>query len=94
MKIESVRHKGLKRLLEEDDARGLRNDLVPRLRKVLSALIAAEDMDGVYGPPGWRIHQLSGSREGTWSISISGNWRLTFNIVNGKIVDLDLEDYH
>lgn len=94
MQIHSVRHKGLKRFLEDDDDRGIRRDLVGRVRNVLTVLIAAADMDGVQGPPGWRIHQLSGDREGTWSISVSGNWRITFDIEQGKIVNLDLEDYH
>jgi len=94
MQIHSVRHKGLKRFLEDDDDRGIRRDLVGRVRNVLTVLIAAADMDGVQGPPGWRIHPLSGDREGTWSIAVSGNWRITFDIEQGKIVNLDLEDYH
>jgi len=51
-------------------------------------------MDGVAGPPGWRIHHLTGDRVGTWSLSVSGNWRLTFTLDSGEISDLDLEDYH
>ena len=51
-------------------------------------------MNGVIGPPGWRIHQLKGDRAGTWSISVRGNWRLTFDIRQNEICDLDLEDYH
>lgn len=94
MQIQSVRHRGLKRFIEDDDDRGIRRDLVGRVRNILTALIAAEDMSGVQGPPGWRIHQLSGDRAGTWSISASGNWRITFTIEQGKIVNLDLEDYH
>ena len=46
------------------------------------------------GPAGWRIHRLKGDRAGDWSISVSGNWRLTFVIVGGAIVNLNLEDYH
>jgi plasmid maintenance system killer protein len=45
-------------------------------------------------PPGWRVHQLAGDRAGTWSISVSGNWRITFGIERGEITNLDLEDYH
>ncbi len=57
-------------------------------------LIVASDMNEVMGASGWRIHQLTGNRAGTWSISASGNWRITFRIDNGEIVDLNLEDYH
>ena len=94
MVIRSVRHRGLLRLIEDDDSRELRGDLVRRVRNVLAALIAAPDMGGVAGPPGWRVHQLRGDRAGTWSISISGNWRLTFDLRQDEIFDLDLEDYH
>jgi proteic killer suppression protein len=94
MQIRSVRHKGLKQLIEDDDDREIRRDLVRRVRNVLAALISAADMDGVQGPPGWRIHQLSGDRAGTWSISVSGNWRITFDIDKREICNLDLEDYH
>lgn len=72
----------------------VRQDQVSRMRNILAALISAVDMEGVRGPPGWRVHQLTGGRAGTWSISVSGNWRITFEIVNGEIENLDLEDYH
>ena len=94
MIIHSVQHRGLLRLIEDDDTRELRTDLVKRLRNILAMLIAASDMSAVSGPPGWRIHQLKGNRAGTWSISASGNWRLTFNIEQGEIRNLNLEDYH
>jgi proteic killer suppression protein len=94
MKIRSVRHKGLKKFIEENESRMVRQDQVSRMRNILAALISAVDMEGVRGPPGWRVHQLTGGRAGTWSISVSGNWRITFEIVNGEIENLDLEDYH
>lgn len=94
MHIRSVQHRGLLRLIEDDDSRELRPDLVRRLRNILAVLITADDMTKVAGPPGWRIHQLKGARAGTWSISVSGNWRLTFALDQGEICNLDLEDYH
>jgi proteic killer suppression protein len=94
MNIRNVRHKGLKRLLEDDDERGVRHDLVPRMRNILSALVSAPNMAGVRGPPGWRVHQLSGDRAGTWSVSLSGNWRITFDIKGDEVCNLNLEDYH
>lgn len=94
MMILSIKHRGLRRFLEDDDPRELRPDLVNRTRNILTALIAATNMEGVQGPPGWRIHQLTGDRAGTWSISVSGNWRITFKIDGGAITNLDLEDYH
>ena len=94
MIIRSVQHRGLLRFIEDDDNREIRPDLVKRLRNILAVLITAADMNRVAGPPGWRIHQLRGDRAGTWTISVSGNWRLTFEIKQGEIYNLDLEDYH
>ena len=94
MKIRSVRHKGLKYFIEDDDERGIRRDQVNRIRRVLTALLSAEDIEALEGPPGWRIHQLAGDRAGTWSISVSGNWRITFEAKHDEIHNLNLEDYH
>jgi proteic killer suppression protein len=94
MRIRTIKHRGLKRFIEDDDPREIRSDLVNRVRNIIAALVAAPDMEGVLGPPGWRIHQLVGDRAGTWSISASGNWRITFSVDDGEIIDLNLEDYH
>lgn len=94
MLIRSVRHRGLKRLIEDDEDREIGRDVVGRVRRIVTALLSAEDVAGVGGPPGWRIHQLTGDRAGTWSIAVSGNWRITFKVQDDAIVDLDLEDYH
>ena len=94
MRLRGVRHRGLRRLIESDDARELRPDLVNRVRRILTVLIASADIGGVQGPPGWRIQQLTGDRTGTWSISVSGNWRITFRLEDGEIDQLNLEDYH
>lgn len=96
MIIRSVRHQGLKHLIEENNTRGLRPDMANRIRNILTALILADGMRGfrASAPPGWRIHQLSGDRKDTWSVSTAGNWRITFNEENGYLDSLDSEDYH
>ena len=94
MQIRSIKHRGLRRFIERNDDREIRRDLSARIRRVLTALVAAQDVESLDGPPGWRIHQLRGDRAGTWSISVSGNWRITFRIEDQFVVDLDLEDYH
>ena len=93
MDIRSIEHRGLKRFIEDDDARELRRDLAVRIRRVMTALLLAADVKSILGPPGWRIHQLTGDRAGTWSVSVSGNWRITFKLEEGAIVNLNLEDY-
>ena len=44
--------------------------------------------------PGNRLHELKGDRKGAWSITVSGNWRLTFSFEGEDARDVDLEDYH
>jgi toxin HigB-1 len=62
MRVRSVRHKGLKRLIEDDDDRAIRPDLVNRVRRILTALLSTQGIEGLEGPPGWRIHRLTGDR--------------------------------
>lgn len=96
MVIRSVRHRGLRRLIEDDNPRFIGHDLVDRVRKILTALILADHMDGFItdAPPRWRVHRLLGDRQGEWSVSVSGNWRITFEEDDGYIYRLNLEDYH
>lgn len=94
MKLISISHRGLRRFIEANDVRELRGDLVPRIRRVITALVLASGPETILGPPGWRIHQLAGDRAGVWSISVSGNWRITFKVNGAEIHDLNLEDYH
>ena len=91
--IGSIRHKGLKRLYEEDDARGIGANMRTRISEILTVLEAAETIDEV-DIPGYRLHPLSGDRQGYWSVKITGNWRITFRFAAGLAEDLDLEDYH
>ena len=57
---------------------------------VLNAAKLAKDMN----LPGWRWHALKGSMAGRWSVSVSGNWRLTYAFENGDAILVDYEDYH
>lgn len=94
MQIASVRHKGLRRYVETGDKRGLLAGRESRLHHVLSAIRAAKDLKALASFPGLRLHPLKGSRKGQWSLTVTGNWRLTFREADGRLFDLDLEDYH
>jgi len=59
----SIRHKGLKRLHENDNPRGVMAEHVIKLRDILARLDAARtvaDMD----MPGFRLHPLKGELKG------------------------------
>ena len=91
--IETIKHKGLRRLYEENDRRGIRPDMVDKIQKVLSALEAAtgpEDME----LPLFRFHPLTGDWRGTYSVTVKANWRVTFRFQEGAAHDVNLEDYH
>lgn len=94
MDIVSIRHKGLRRFFERDEGRGLPQDRIGKIRQILTAIDSAETLDELETMPGWRLHALRGDRAGTWSISLTGNWRITFRVEDDQVHDLDLEDYH
>lgn len=91
--ISSIKHKGLNAFYESGSKKGIQPTHAPRLRLMLAALDSAqfvEDMD----IPGYRLHPLKGSMKDRWSVSVSGNWRLTFEFKDGNVYLLDYEDYH
>ena len=91
--IKSFRHKGLKRLFETGERRGVAADLADRLRRQLDVLNRARSTRDL-NLPGYRLHQLKGNRAGTLSVTVSGNWRVTFTFEGEDAFDVDLEDYH
>jgi proteic killer suppression protein len=69
-------------------------DTVDKLRKMLAFLDAMQAPEELRALPAWKAHMLRGDRKGTWSLSVTRNWRLTFGIGDDEIIDLNLEDYH
>jgi toxin HigB-1 len=91
--IHSIRHKGLKRLFEDDDMRGVFAEHAEKLRDILARLDAARavaDMD----LPGFRLHALKGDLKGFWAVAVRANWRVIFRFANGDALDVDYIDYH
>jgi len=91
--IKSFRHKGLKKLYETGSTSGIQAKHSNRLRMQLTALDTAQDIDDM-DIPGFKLHPLKGKLKGRWSISVSGNWRVTFEFRDGNAYILDYEDYH
>jgi len=90
--IRSFRHRGLKRLYDGDHRR-VRADQRDRIRDVLFHLDQAQ-MPSDLDLPGYRLHLLKGELRGLWSVTISGNWRITFRFEDGDAFEVDLVDYH
>jgi proteic killer suppression protein len=91
--IRSIRHKGLKRLHEDDDPREVIVEHADKLRDILARLDAAGDISDMH-MPGFRLHPLKGELKGLWAVTVRANWRVTFRIANGDVLDVDYVDYH
>ena len=96
MRIQNFIHKGLKRLYEEDDSKGVSSDTVDKLQKMLAFLDDMQHPEELRSLPSWKVHTLTGDRKGTWSLSVTRNRRLTFRVASAEdeIYDVNLEDYH
>ncbi len=91
--IASFKHRGLEQFFESGTTRGIQAKHVNRSRIILARLNAAtspQDMN----LPGLLLHELMGKRKGTWSVRVSGNWRITFTFDGVDAQDVNLEDYH
>ena len=94
VKIRSFVHKGLRKLYLEDSTKGLPSNAVDKLRAMMTFLQDMRDAEKLRAFPLWKAHQLTGERKGVWSLNVTRNWRLTFQIKDGEIWDIDYEDYH
>ena len=91
--IRSFRHKGLRQLFEHEDGSKLPPDMLMRIRIILSALHAAEGIEGM-NIPTFRLHALKGELKGFFSVAVRANWRIIFRFVVGDVFDVDFVDYH
>jgi proteic killer suppression protein len=91
--IQSIRHKGLRRLYEDDDPRGVAAEHVVKLRDILVRLDASGGVADM-GVAGFKLHPLKGDRRGFWAITVRANWRVIFRFEDGDALDVDYVDYH
>ena len=93
MAILKFRHKGLERFFMNGTTAGIKAKHAGRLRLILGRLnVAVEPRDMAL--PGLKLHALKGDRKGSWAVSVSGNWRVTFKFSGSDVKDVDYEDYH
>jgi len=91
--IKSFKHKGLEKFFHNDDRSHINQQNAPKLARILDRLDASiehQDMN----LPGYKLHMLSGKEKGTWSVWVSGNWRVTFHFDGPDAVAVDYRDYH
>jgi proteic killer suppression protein len=91
--IKRIRHRGLRRLYEDNDRRGLNADHVEKIATILAQLDRAAKPDDM-GLPGFKPHPLKGERAGYWSVTVRANWRIIYRFEGRDVTDVDLTDYH
>lgn len=91
--IKSFKHKGLKQFFETGKKAGVQAKHAKKLRIQLAAIDTAQVLDDI-DLPGFSLHPLMGNRSGILSISVSANWRITFEFRDGNAYILNYEDYH
>jgi proteic killer suppression protein len=91
--IKNFKHKGLEKFFYNNDRSRINPRHSSKLARILDRLDASlrpQDMN----LPGYKLHKLSGKEKGTWSVWISGNWRVTFQFDGPDAVNVDYLDYH
>lgn len=91
--IKSFKHKGLKKFFETGSTAGIDAKQAQKIStrlEVLNRAMEIEDID----LPGFFLHPLTGNRKGIWSITVTGNWRITFKLLDGDVYIVNYEDYH
>ncbi len=91
--IISFKHKGLEHFFKTGSKSGIQSNHEVKLQLILGRLNAsAQPLD--MNLPGLSLHQLTGDRSDTWSVKVSGNWRVTFQMNGENAENVNYEDYH
>lgn len=91
--IKSFAHKGLKDFFYTGSQKGIQPDHAPKLARILDRLdacVSPQDMN----LPGYRLHELKGDKNDFWSVTVNGNWRVTFYFEGQDAYLVDYKDYH
>jgi toxin HigB-1 len=91
--ILSFKHKGLEVFFVTGSKRGISPEHADKIERILDRLdasISPSDMN----LPGYRLHELKGQDAGTWSVTVTANWRITFKFEGQNASSVDYQDYH
>jgi len=81
--IKTFKHKGLKKFFEQGSTSGINPEHESRLKRMLAYLDRAK-----------YVEDIKGDKKDLWSVTVNGNWRLTFKFEKGDAYILDYQDYH
>ncbi|WP_322053464.1 type II toxin-antitoxin system RelE/ParE family toxin [Paraburkholderia bannensis] len=91
--IKSFKHKGVRQFFTTGSVTGIQASHKKRLQQLLGVLDRAKSQRDM-ALPGFDLHPLRGNETGVWSVSVNGNWRLTFEFDDGDAILVDYRDYH
>jgi proteic killer suppression protein len=91
--ITTFKHKGLELFFTKGSFKGIPGQYGASIERMLDRLDASkqfQDMD----LPGYKFHALKGDLKGEFAVSVTGNWRITFEFSGEDAINVNLEDYH
>ena len=91
--IKSFKHRGLEKFFTSGSYKGIPGPSAARIERMLDVLDACVTPTGMAWP-GFKFHELKGVRKGTYSITVTRNYRITFQFEGEDATNVDLEDYH
>lgn len=91
--IKSFRHRGLKKLYVGKTQPHVDPAHVEKLKNILTELDHRNGPEGM-NLPGFQLHRLKGQPKERYAVSVSGNWRVTFQFESGMAIDVNYCDYH
>ncbi|WJV64359.1 type II toxin-antitoxin system RelE/ParE family toxin [Pectobacteriaceae bacterium C52] len=91
--IKSFKHKGLRQFFEKGSTAGIDVKQAGKIRLRLAVIDAAEEIKDI-DRPGYSLHPLTEDKKRQWSITVTGNWRITFEFIDGNAYIVNYEDYH
>lgn len=91
--IKTWLHKGLRNFYETGATNGIP---AAHARKIAMRLTLIDEAQSIQqlNMRSLKLYQLKGNRSDIWSISVTGNWRITFRFEDGNAYILNYEDYH
>ena len=91
--IASIRHKGLKLFWTQNDGSKLPYQQLKKIKNVMLLLNSAAKIEDL-NFPGANLHSLKGEFSGFWAVSVTGNYRIIFEFIDGWAHLIDYIDYH
>lgn len=91
--IKNFKHKGLERFFTSGNFKGIPARSADRIERLLDLLDACVTPAGM-NLPGFGFHELKGGRKGSYSLTVTANFRITYCFKGEDATDVNLEDYH